>query len=50
MFIKFSHILINNNINNLEIWLIKNKLYRKVIFICNPKNSMGSPYNKLPFH
>lgn len=89
MFNKFSHILINNNINNLEIWLIKNKLSRKVIFICIPKiptptpildswdlltlkpsntcgsafsscsslvfsgnfsDSMGSPYDKLPFH
>jgi len=87
MFNKFFHILINNNINNLKIWLIKNKLYRKVIFTPIPKdpaptpildswsllllkpsnsstsalssctslsgnlsNSMGTPYDKLPFH
>ena len=87
MFNKFFHILINNNINNLKIWLIKNKLSRKVIFIPIPKDpsptpildswnllslkpsntcgsalsscislsgnlsdSMGTPYDKLPFH
>lgn len=90
MFNKFFHILKNNNINNLKIWLIKNKLSRKVIFIPIPKDpsptpildswsllslkpsntcksalsssascaslsgnlsdSMGTPYNKLPFH